>query len=148
MKAPLLQCAPMKPSPRALPPSEWRIMYLLWQHGPLTVLETQKFSPEHSVTTIATFLKRLAAKGYLTTTLEPSSPAGGRPPERFYPTVDYSAGLDVVVQQFRNRPVPFSPPGAPRRPRPARRQGGRQPAAGWRRVSTPSGSGREGGGRS
>jgi hypothetical protein len=100
MKTPLLQCAPMKPSPRALPPSEWRIMYLLWQHGPLTVLETQKFSPEHSVTTIATFLKRLAAKGYLTTTLEPSSPAGGRPPERFYPSVDYSTGLEAVVQQF------------------------------------------------
>jgi hypothetical protein len=75
-------------------------MYLLWQHGPLTVLETQKFSPEHSITTIATFLKRLVAKGYLTTTLEASSPAGGRPPERFYPSVDYSTGLDAVVQQF------------------------------------------------
>lgn len=100
MKAPLLQSTAMKPSPKALPPSEWRIMYLLWQHGPLTVVETQKFSPEHSITTIATFLKRLAAKGYLTTTLEPSSPAGGRPPERFYPSVDYSAGLEVVVQQF------------------------------------------------
>jgi predicted transcriptional regulator len=90
----------MKPSLKALPPSEWRIMYILWKHGPLTVLETQKLTPEHSVTTVATFLKRLVAKGYLTTALERSSPAGGRPPERFYPRVDYSTGLELVVQEF------------------------------------------------
>ena len=42
----------------------------------------------------------MAAKGYLTTTLERSSPAGGRPPERFYPRVDYAEGLELVVHEF------------------------------------------------
>jgi len=90
----------MKPALKALPPSEWRIMYMLWRHGPLTVAEVHKLSPDHNLTTVATFLKRLAAKGYLTTTLERSSPAGGRPPERFYPRVDYAEGLELVVHEF------------------------------------------------
>jgi hypothetical protein len=103
----------MKPSLKALPPSEWRIMYLLWKHGPLTVAEVQRLSPDHSITTIATFLKRLVAKGYLSTVLERSSPAGGRPPERFYPRIDYSMGLELVVQEFladyiRNDPAGLS----------------------------------------
>jgi hypothetical protein len=90
----------MKPSLKALPPSEWRIMYFLWKHGPLTVAEVHRMSADHGLTTVATLLKRLVAKGYLTTTLEPSSPAGGRPPERFYPRVDYSTGLELVVREF------------------------------------------------
>jgi hypothetical protein len=90
----------MKPSLKALPPSEWRVMYLIWKHGPLTVAEVHRMSADLSLTTVATFLKRLVAKGYLTTALEPSSPAGGRPPERFYPRLDYSAGLELVVREF------------------------------------------------
>ena len=75
-------------------------MYLLWKHGPLTVAEVHRLSPDHNLTTVATFLKRLVSKGYLSTALEPSSPVGGRPPERFYPRVDYSTGLELVVRQF------------------------------------------------
>jgi Penicillinase repressor len=90
----------MKPSVKALPPSEWRLMYLIWRKGPLTVVEAQSFTPEHSITTVATFLRRLVAKGYLSTVLERSSPAGGRPPERFHPRVDYPTGLALVVQEF------------------------------------------------
>jgi hypothetical protein len=90
----------MKPALKALPPSEWRVMYLLWRHGPLTVAEVHRLSPDHNLTTVATFLKRLVAKGYLTTTLERSSPAGGRPPERFFPRIDYAQGLELVVHEF------------------------------------------------
>jgi hypothetical protein len=75
-------------------------MYLIWKHGPLTVAEVHRMSADLSPTTVATFLKRLVAKGYLTTALEPSSPAGGRPPERFYPRLDYSAGFELVVREF------------------------------------------------
>jgi hypothetical protein len=90
----------MKPSLKALPPSEWRLMYFIWRNGPLTVVEAQRFTPEHGITTVATFLKRLVAKGYLSTVLERSSPAGGRPPERFHPRVDYPTGLALVLQEF------------------------------------------------
>jgi len=90
----------MKTSLKALPPSEWRVMYLIWQHGPLTVAEAHSMSADHSLTTVATFLKRLVAKGYLSTVLERSSPAGGRPPERFYPRVDYAMGLELAVREF------------------------------------------------
>ena len=90
----------MKPSLKALPPSEWRVMYLLWRHGPLTVAEVHRLSPEHNLTTVATFLKRLVAKGYLTTTIEGSPSVPGRPPERYFPKVDYQAGLELVVQEF------------------------------------------------
>jgi len=75
-------------------------MYLIWQHGPLTVAEAHSMSADHSLTTIATFLKRLVAKGYLSTVLERSSPAGGRPPERFYPRVDYATGIELAVREF------------------------------------------------
>jgi hypothetical protein len=75
-------------------------VHALARHGPLTVAEVHKLSPDHNLTTVATFLKRLAAKGYLTTTLERSSPAGGRPPERFFPRVDYAQGLELVVHEF------------------------------------------------
>jgi len=97
---PLLQCAVMKPSLKALPPSEWRIMYVLWCHGPLTVAEVHRLSPEHNLTTVATLLKRLVAKGYLSTTVERSPSAPGRPPERYFPKVDYQAGLALAVQEF------------------------------------------------
>jgi predicted transcriptional regulator len=90
----------MKPSLKALPPSEWRVMYLLWRHGPLTVAEVHRLSPEHNLTTVATFLKRLVAKGYLTTTIERSPAVPGRPPERYFPRVDYQTGLEVVVQEL------------------------------------------------
>jgi predicted transcriptional regulator len=33
---------------KALPPSEWRIMYMLWRHGPLTVAEVHKLSLQRS----------------------------------------------------------------------------------------------------
>src|SRR5436305_7243303 len=90
----------MGTSLKPLPPSEWRIMYLLWRHGPLTVLEAQRLSPDHNVNTIATFLRRLETKGYVSSVPLASSPQGGRPPERFYPRVDYSTGLELVVQTF------------------------------------------------
>jgi hypothetical protein len=90
----------MTTSLKPLPPSEWRIMYILWRNGPLTVLEVQKLSPDHNVNTIATFLRRLEGKGYVYSVPEASSPQGGRPPERFYPRVDYPTGLELAVQNF------------------------------------------------
>jgi hypothetical protein len=90
----------MEPSLKALPPSEWRVMYLLWTHGPLTVAEVHRLSPEHNLTTVATFLKRLTAKGYLNAVIERSSSSPGRPPERYFPRVNYSRGLELVVQEF------------------------------------------------
>ena len=118
----LLQCAAMKPSLKALPPSEWRVMYLLWRHGPLTVAEVHRLSPEHNLTTVATFLKRLVAKGYLSTTIERSPSIPGRPPERYFPKVDYQAGLELVVQRIpgglpcsttsRGSPTSLPPPGS------------------------------------
>jgi predicted transcriptional regulator len=89
----------MRPSLKALPPVEWSIMCLLWQHGPLTVQETQKLSPRHSITALSTILRRLETKGYVTTTSE-ASPTPGRRPDRFHPRVDYLEGLETALQQF------------------------------------------------
>jgi hypothetical protein len=101
----------MTTSLKPLPPSEWRIMYLLWRNGPLTVLEVQKLSPDHNVNTIATFLRRLEAKGYVYSVPEASSPQGGRPPERFYPRVDYPTGLELAVQTFLSEYILGDPDG-------------------------------------
>lgn len=65
----------------------------------MTVQEVQKLTPEHTITTVATFLKRLVAKGYLSTVIERSA-VPGRPPERYHPRVDYSTGFARVVQSF------------------------------------------------
>jgi len=86
-------------------------MCLLWRHGPLTVLEVQKLSPDHNVNTIATFLRRLEGKGYVYSVPEASSPQGGRPPERFYPKVDYPTGLALVVQSFLSEYISGDPEG-------------------------------------
>ena len=90
----------MSASLQPLPPSEWRIMCLIWRHGSLTVNEVLSFAPEYSVTTVATFLRRLVSKGYLSTSLEPPPPGGGRPPERFHARVDYGTGVDLAVERF------------------------------------------------
>ena len=38
-------------------------MYMLWRHGPLTVAEVHKLSPDHNLTTVATFLKSWPPRG-------------------------------------------------------------------------------------
>jgi len=80
-----------------LPPSLWRIMRLIWQHGPLTAVETHRLSPAQRPSTVSTSLKGLVARGYLTTALEAT---GGRPRKRYYPCVDYSTSRKQVVRRF------------------------------------------------
>jgi hypothetical protein len=96
----------MPSSLNPLPPSEWRLMVLLWRRGPSTVNELLELTPEYSVTTVATFLRRLVSKGYLRTTLEPPPLGGGRPPERFHPRVDYRTGLEIAIQKFLSDYLP------------------------------------------
>jgi len=72
-------------------------MRLLWQRGPLTVVEAHRLSPAQRPSTVSRLLEGLVARGYLTTALEAT---GGRPRKRYYPCVDYSTGLEQVVRRF------------------------------------------------
>ena len=86
----------------SLPPCLWRVMRLIWQHGPLTLAEVHCLSPALQTTTVAELLKRLVTRGYLATAPDERSspPTRGRPKRRYYPRVNYQMGLESVVQRF------------------------------------------------
>ena len=48
-----------------LPPCLWRVMKLIWQHGPLTLAEVHRMSPALQITTVGELIKRLVTRGYL-----------------------------------------------------------------------------------
>lgn len=76
-------------------------MRLFWTHGPLTLAEVHRMSPALQITTVGELLKRLVARGYLTTAPDRRCPhTPGRPKRRYFPRVNYPMGLESVVQRF------------------------------------------------
>ena len=87
--------------PPSLPPCLWRVMRLIWTHGPLTLAGVHRMSPALQITTVGELLKRLVTRGCLTTAPDERCPhTPGRPKRRYFPCVNYPVGLESIVQGF------------------------------------------------